>query len=132
MDSSALDYDLPPELIAQGPADPRDSSRLLVYDRASGAVRHRRFRDLPDELARDELVVVNDTRVIPARFTVRRASGGRAEVLLLEPVGDGLWEALARPSARLRAGTTLGPVELVEALGGGRWLVRLAGEPDGE
>src|ERR1700737_1792515 len=77
MDSAALDYDLPAELIAQQPADPRDSSRLLVYERATGAVRHRRFRDLPEELTRGELVVVNDSRVIPARLRLRRGGGGR-------------------------------------------------------
>ena len=132
MDSSALDYDLPADLIAQKPAEPRDSSRLLVFERASGEVRHRRFRELPDELTRGELVVVNDSRVIPARLRLQRQGGGAAEVLLLEPAGDGVWEALARPSAKLRAGTRLGPVELVEPLGAGRWLVRLDGEPDGE
>src|SRR6516225_12236145 len=132
MDSSTLDYDLPADLIAQKPAEPRDSSRLLVFDRASGDVRHRRFRELPDELTRGELVVVNDSRVIPARLRLQRPGGGAAEVLLLEPAGEGLWEALARPSARLRAGAQLGPVELLEPLGHGRWLVRLDGEPDGE
>jgi S-adenosylmethionine:tRNA ribosyltransferase-isomerase len=132
MDSSALDYDLPQELIAQRPADPRDASRLLVYERETGAVRHRCFRELPEELTRGELVVVNDSRVVPARLRLRRPGGGAAEVLLLEALGDGLWEALARPSARLRAGTRLGAVELVEELGEGRWLVRLQGEPAGE
>ncbi len=132
MDSSALDYDLPPELIAQQPAEPRDSSRLLVYDRATGEVRHRRFRELPEELTRGELLVVNDSRVIPARLRTRRPGGGAAEVLLLEQRDEGLWEALARPSARLRAGMRLGPAELVEPLDAGRWLVRLDGEPDGE
>jgi S-adenosylmethionine:tRNA ribosyltransferase-isomerase len=132
MDSAALDYDLPQELIAQQPADPRDSSRLLVYDRATGEVRHRRFRELPDELTREVLVAVNDSRVVPARLRLLRPGGGAAEVLLLEALGDGRWEALARPSARLRAGQQLGPVELVEPLGEGRWIVRLDGEPDGE
>ena len=128
MDSSALDYELPAGLIAQQPADPRDSSRLLVYERASGAVRHRRFHELPEELRRGELVVVNDSRVIPARLKLRRPGGGAAEVLLLEQAEGGLWEALARPSGRLRAGARLGPVELVESLGEGRWFVRLHGE----
>jgi S-adenosylmethionine:tRNA ribosyltransferase-isomerase len=132
MDSEALDYDLPQELIGQRPTDPRDASRLLVYDRATADVRHRRFRELPEELARGELVVVNDSRVVPARLRLRRPGGGAAEVLLLEQVDEGLWEALARPSARLRAGMELGPVELVEPLGEGRWLVRLRGEPEGE
>jgi len=131
MDSSVLEYDLPPELIAQRPVEPRDSSRLLVHDRATGETSHRRFRDLPDELAPGELTVVNDTRVVPARIAARRPGGGRSEVLLLEPVDDGLWEALARPSTKLRVGMSLGPVELVEALGEGRWRVRLTGEPDG-
>jgi S-adenosylmethionine:tRNA ribosyltransferase-isomerase len=95
-------------------------------------VRHRRFDELPEELTRGELVVVNDSRVIPARLRLQRPGGGAAEVLLLEPAGDGAWEALARPSAKLRVGMRLGAVELVEPLGGGRWIVRLEGEPDGE
>jgi S-adenosylmethionine:tRNA ribosyltransferase-isomerase len=132
MDTSQLDYELPAELIAQRPAERRDESRLLVYERATGDVRHRRFSELPDELT-DELVVVNDTRVIPARLRLRRPGGGEAEVLLLEPVGpDGVWEGLARPSRRLRAGQRLGPVELLEPLGEGRWRLRLEGEPAGE
>jgi S-adenosylmethionine:tRNA ribosyltransferase-isomerase len=132
MRTAELDYELPPELIAQRPLERRDESRLLVAERASGEVRHRQFRDLLSELPEGALVVVNDTRVIPARIRVRRETGGEAEVLLLEPVDDGLWEALARPTRRLRAGTRLGPVELVEHTGGGRWLVRLEGQPDGE
>ena len=126
-----LDYDLPPELVAQRPLERRDESRLLVYDGATGDVRHRTFADVREELA-GHLVVVNDTRVLPARLHVERPGGGRAEVLLLEPLGDGLWEALARPTRRLRPGMTLGPAELVEHLGEGRWRVRLTGEPAGE
>lgn len=126
---SELDYDLPPELIAQHPAQRRDESRLLVYDRATGAVRHRVFSDLPDELPQGTLTVVNDTRVVPARIRIGRPKG---EVLLLERVGDTTWEALARPTKRLRAGRRYGPVELLEHLGEGRWRVRLDGEPAGE
>jgi len=130
MKLSELDYSLPPELIAQRPLARRDDSRLLVYDRSSRAVRHRRFTELPEELERDELVVVNDTRVIPARIRIERPRG---EVLLLERTGeDRLWEGLARPTRRLRAGRRYGPVELVEHLGEGRWLLRLDGEPAGE
>ena len=124
-----LDYDLPPELIAQHPAERRDESRLLVFDRASGEVRHRVFSELPEELPPGALTVVNDTRVVPARIRLERPRG---EVLLLEPVGEGTWEALARPTRRLRAGRRYGPVELLEHLGEGRWLVRLEGEPAGE
>jgi len=130
MKLSELDYALPPELIAQRPLGRRDDSRLLVYDRASGDVRHRRFSELPDELGPDELVVVNDTRVIPARIRIEQPRG---EVLLLERTDqNGLWEGLARPTKRLRAGRRYGPVELVEHLGEGRWLLRLEGEPAGE
>ncbi len=130
MKLSELDYELPPELIAQRPLARRDESRLLVYDRETEAVRHRRFSDLPEELAPDELVVVNDTRVLPARIRIERPRG---EVLLLERRGEnGLWEGLARPTRRLRAGGRYGPVELVEHLGEGRWLLRLEGAPAGE
>jgi S-adenosylmethionine:tRNA ribosyltransferase-isomerase len=128
MKSSALDYDLPPELIAQRPAERRDASRLLVYDRASGAVRHRSFADLPDEVA-DALVVVNDTRVVPARIRLERPRG---EVLLVERLNGDLWEGLARPTRRLRPGRRYGDVELLEHLGEGRWRLRLHGEPAGE
>jgi S-adenosylmethionine:tRNA ribosyltransferase-isomerase len=132
METAQLEYELPPELIAQRPAQRRDESRLLVFDRATGNVRHRRFSEFPEELS-EELVVVNDTRVIPARLRLPRPGGGEAEVLLLERTGpDGLWEGLARPSRRLRVGQRLGPVELVEPLGEGRWLLRLQGEPAGE
>jgi S-adenosylmethionine:tRNA ribosyltransferase-isomerase len=130
MKLSELDYELPAELIAQRPLERRDDSRLLVYDRASGDVRHRRFSELPDELRPDELVVVNDTRVLAARIRIEQPRG---EVLLLERRdGNGLWEGLARPTRRLRAGRRYGPVELVEHLGEGRWLLRLDGEPEGE
>jgi S-adenosylmethionine:tRNA ribosyltransferase-isomerase len=133
METSALEYELPPELIAQRPVERRDESRLPVYERASGDIRHRRFSELAEELSPDELVVVNDTRVIPARLRLRRPGGGEAEVLLLEHVGpDGIWEGLARPSRRLRPGQRLGPVELLEPLGEGRWRLRLEGEPAGE
>jgi S-adenosylmethionine:tRNA ribosyltransferase-isomerase len=130
MKVSELDYELPPELIAQRPAERRDESRLLVYDRATGAVRHRRFSELPDELGQGELVVANDSRVVPARIPIERPRG---EVLLLERRGeDGVWEGLARPTRRLRAGRRYGAVQLLEHLGEGRWLLRLEGEPAGE
>jgi S-adenosylmethionine:tRNA ribosyltransferase-isomerase len=133
MKSSELDYELPAELIAQRPLERRDHSRLLVCERATGAVRHCRFDELPAELPPDTLTVVNDTRVLPARLRLRRPGGGAAEVLLLERLGEnGLWEGLARPSRRLRAGQRLGPVELLAPLGQGRWRLRLEGEPAGE
>ena len=132
MKRAELEYSLPPELIAQHPAERRDDSRLLVFEKASGEVRHRVFRELPDELS-GELVAVNDSRVVPARLRLERPGGGEAEVLLLEPRnGPGEWEGLARPSRRLKPGQKLGPVELLEHLGDGRWRLWLDGEPDGE
>ena len=126
MDAHELDYDLPPELIAQHPAEQRDESRLLVYSRARGSVSHHVFRELPELVG--GLAVVNDTRVVPARIALDRPRG---EVLLLEPVGGGEWIALARPTRRLQPGRRYGPVELVEHLGEGRWRVRLDGDPAG-
>jgi S-adenosylmethionine:tRNA ribosyltransferase-isomerase len=127
MRTDQLDYELPSELIAQHPASPRDSARLLVSDRGS-AVRHRRFSDLPDELWEEDLVVINDTRVLPVRVRTRRETGGAAEVLLIEPAGDGRWEALVRPYRRLRDGERLGAggleIEICEHLGEGRAIVR--------
>jgi S-adenosylmethionine:tRNA ribosyltransferase-isomerase len=129
MKTRELEYDLPPELIAQHPVARRDESRLLVYDRVSERVDHRRFAELPDVIG-VALTVVNDTRVVPARIALDRPSG---EVLLLERLDDdGLWEGLARPTRRLRAGGRYGPVELLEHLGEGRWRLRLHGEPDGQ
>jgi S-adenosylmethionine:tRNA ribosyltransferase-isomerase len=130
MKADELEYELPPELIAQRPLERRDESRLLVYQRDSGVLRHRIFSELPDELQRDELAVVNDTRVVPARIPIERPRG---EVLLVERLDEaGTWEALARPTRRLRAGRRYGPVELLEHLGQGRWRVRLDGEPAGD
>src|SRR5438477_9905234 len=100
MKLSELDYSLPPELIAQRPLERRDDSRLLVYERASGAVRHRRFSELPEELGRDELVVVNDTRVIPARIRIERPRG---VVMILVRRGDnGFWEGLVGQNRCIR------------------------------
>src|SRR6266581_6192669 len=128
MELSELDYELPPELIAQDPAERRDASRLLVYERGTGAVRHRTFDELPEEL-QGELVVVNDTKVVPARIPIESPRG---EVLLLERLAGDLWEGLARPTRRLKAGRRYGDVELIEHLGEGRWRLRLHGPPAGE
>jgi S-adenosylmethionine:tRNA ribosyltransferase-isomerase len=132
MDTSALEYELPRELIAQTPTVQRDASRLLVYRRSTGQLEHQTFRELPGLLG-GELLVLNDTRVVPVRLRLTRESGGEVEVLLLERRdGNGAWEAIARQTRRLRPGERLGPVLLEEPLGNGRWLVRLEGEPRGE
>ena len=104
MRTSDFDYELPPEAIAQEPAAERDASRLMVLPRDGGAIRHHVFRDLPELLAPGDLVVVNRSRVIPARLLGRRARGGEAEILLLRDRGEGHWEAMVRPGRHLRPG----------------------------
>ena len=108
MRTSDFDYELPSELIAQTPVEPRDSSRLLALDRATGRTEHRRFTDVPDYLRPGDLMVFNQSRVIPARLLgVRDDNGGRVELLLLRRQAEGLWQALARPGRRLRPGATV-------------------------
>ncbi|MFM1873267.1 MAG: hypothetical protein RL398_2689 [Planctomycetota bacterium] len=125
-----FDFDLPPELIATQPMEPRDASRLLVVDRGGGERRHRIFRDLPEFLRAGDLLVVNDTRVRPWRLRGRRATGGAVESLLLDVRGD-LAEGYVKPSKKLAPGMRVAmedgqlELEMLEALGGGRWRLRL-------
>ena len=133
-----FDYHLPDDRIAQTPVEPRDASRLLV-DRGSGDPEHRVVRDLPDVLRPGDLLVVNETKVIPARLALRRATGGAAEVLLLEPL-DGareVWEALVRPAKRLKVGEVLRSADGVDVVeigertpAGDTFTVRLLGSVD--
>jgi S-adenosylmethionine:tRNA ribosyltransferase-isomerase len=127
--TSELDYELPEALIAQRPAEPRDSSRLMVVDARAGTIAHYVFRGLPRFLRPGDALVLNETKVLPARLLGRRPGGGEVELLFLRDLG-GRWEVLARPSKRLRPGMTLSvggdELELVENLGEGRW--RVAGE----
>ena len=107
-----FDYDLPEALIALHPADRRDASRMLVVDRAAGAIRHGAFADLPESLRAGDLLVLNDTKVLPARLFGRRATGGRVEFLLTEKLdgprdGRETWRVLVGSSKRLRAGETV-------------------------
>ncbi len=103
--TSDYDYDLPQHLIAQSPAQPRDSSRLLVLHRDSGSMDHSSFRSLPDHLREGDLLVMNDSRVVPARLLGRRAAtGGKAELVLLHRLGGNTWKALGRPARALRPG----------------------------
>ena len=101
---SEFDYELPGERIAQEPLPERDASRLLVLDRATGAVSHREFRDLPELLRAGDLAVFNRSRVLPARLLGTRGKGGDAEILLLRDRGEGKWEAMVRPGRYLRPG----------------------------
>ena len=126
MDVAAFDYDLPPAAIAQTPVEPRSAARLLV---ATDPISHRRVADLPSLVGPGDVIVVNETKVIPARLHLRKQTGGAAEVLLLEPTSDGWWEALVRPGRRLPAGTLLfhgkvAVVEIGDEVADGRRLVR--------
>ena len=126
-----FDYDLPERAIAQTPAEPRDASRLLVMERSTGAVEHARFRDIGRWLTPDDLLVVNDSRVIPARLRGTRPGGGAAEILVLRQLPDApeAWEALVRPSRRLAPGANVllptgDRVEVGESLFDGTRAVR--------
>lgn len=115
MRTDDFDYDLPSGLIAQRPVEPRDSSRLIVLDRTSGQVDHRTFRDLPEYLREGDVLVVNETRVLPARLRgAKDETGGAVEVLLLRERYDMTWECLVKPGRRLKPGAriTFGDGEL--------------------
>ncbi len=137
MDTADFDYDLPPHLIAQEPARPRDSSRMLVLHHASAEIEHRGFRDFLSYLTPQDIVVLNDTRVIRARLLGRRyPGGGSAQVLLLAEREEGVWEALATPGRRLLPGRRIvfGEGELwaevlARTAAGGR-LLRFSGSGD--
>lgn len=106
MKTSDFDYHLPTELIAQTPIEPRDSSRLMVLNRRDGSIEHRRFFDLIDYLRSGDVLVLNESRVIPARLEGRKVdTGGRIEILLLRRLDAGMWEALLKPGKRVKTGT---------------------------
>ena len=132
---SDFDYELPPELIAQHPVPDRSASRLLVLDRAGGTTRHLHFRDLPALIPPGDLLVLNTSRVIPARLRGKREGGQDAEFLVVREQGDGTWLAMAHPGGKLKPGrrVTFGDdsaVEIVEVLGGGLRRVRFVGSLD--
>jgi len=108
--TSDFDYSLPPEFIAQTPVEPRDQSRLMVLRRSNVSVEHHRFSEIVDFLQPTDVLVLNDTRVIPARLKAQKGSGGKVEILLLRRLEPGLWEALVKPSKRVAVGDK---VELV-------------------
>jgi S-adenosylmethionine:tRNA ribosyltransferase-isomerase len=127
--TSDLDYRLPEALIAQRPAVPRDSSRLMVVDVRKQSIEHRVFRDLPRFLRSGDAVVLNETKVLPARLSVLRPGGGETELLFLRDLGSegNVWEVMARPSRRLRAGMALliadEELRVVKPLEEGRWVI---------
>ena len=108
MKTADFDYHLPPELIAQTPLERRDDSRLMVVSRGTGSLEHRRFYELDDCLQPGDVLVYNDSRVIPARLLGQRAgSGGKVELLLLRRLDRGVWETLAKPARRLKEGAVI-------------------------
>lgn len=107
MKKSDFYFDLPEELIAQTPLQQRDQSRLMLLDKQSGAVSHRRFFELPDLLREGDCLIMNDSRVLPARLLGSRLSGGSVELVLLRDLGDGRWECLSRPGRKTKPGTQL-------------------------
>ena len=123
-------YDLPEERIAQTPIEPRDHSRLMVVDRESGALEHRRFFELPELLRKGDLLVMNDSKVFPARlYGVKRTTGVHCEVLLLNRRSEDTWEALVRPGRRLKKGTIIDfseelSAEILETVEGGNRIVK--------
>jgi S-adenosylmethionine:tRNA ribosyltransferase-isomerase len=132
---SDFDYDLPPEQIAQHPLADRSASRLLVLERGNGAIRHLHFRDLPALIPARDVLVLNTSRVIPARLHGKRDSGTDAELLLVREQPDGTWLAMGHPGGKLKPGrrVTFGDdssVEIVEMLGGGLRHVRFVGALD--
>ncbi|MFZ8947263.1 MAG: tRNA preQ1(34) S-adenosylmethionine ribosyltransferase-isomerase QueA [Ilumatobacteraceae bacterium] len=137
LSADEFDYDLPPELIAQEPIEPRSAARLLV-DRGSRPSEHLQVSQFPDLVGEGDLVVVNETRVLPARLSLKRGSGGSVEILLLELVDGRRWRALARPGRKLREGEVLlssGEQEVVEIVGrdssdDGQFIVELLAEPE--
>jgi S-adenosylmethionine:tRNA ribosyltransferase-isomerase len=132
-----FDYHCPPELVAQRPAADRAASRLLVVDRATGGVSHRRFLELPSLLAPGDVLVLNVSRVIPARLTGIRENGRPAEILLVHPTPDGTWLAMVHPGGKLKAGRRVrfggdAVAEIVEVVGGGLRRVRFIGALDAQ
>jgi len=119
---SEFDYELPSEAIAQSPLEPRDSARLLIDRGQATEPTHGQIPDLVNELQPGDVMVVNDTRVIAARLRLNKTTGGSAEVFLLEPIGDGSWQALIRPARRLKPGTVLtgGPNDALRVVIGPR------------
>ena len=130
MKTSDYDYEFSKELIAQTPLEPRDASRLMVVPRNGGPVQHQVFSDLPDFLQAGDVLVFNDSRVVPARLYGRRTgTGGRVELLLLSRQAQGTWRALVRPGRRMRAGTTFEILGEGDSVAVGGEVV--AEEPDG-
>src|SRR6266853_1023399 len=135
MRTSDFEYDLPAELIAQDPLPDRAASRLLVLDRGSGGLRHGRFPDIVDLVAPEDVLVLNVSRVIPARLHGKRELGKVAELLLVRELPDGSWIAMGHPGGKLKPGrrVTFGDdsaVEIVEVLGGGLRRVKFVGQLD--
>ena len=123
MKTSDFEYELPQELIAQTPIEPRDQSRLLVLHKDDGAMEHHRFYAIADFFVPGDVLVLNDSRVIPARLLGRREGGGKAEILLLHRIEEGLWETLVKPSKHIDIGDKIEIMDKEEQTGGASGVV---------
>lgn len=137
MKTEKFDYSLPKELIAQSPRQPRDSSRLLVLERKNETIKEDVFKNIINYLNVGDILVLNNTRVIPARLPARRVSGGKAEVFLLRKLEKDKWEALVKPGAKLPSGAELSigediKVKILEKLGDGRRVLKFLPPGTGE
>ncbi|TES87331.1 MAG: tRNA preQ1(34) S-adenosylmethionine ribosyltransferase-isomerase QueA, partial [Dehalococcoidia bacterium] len=132
MKTSDFDYALPPALIAQTPVEPRDNSRLMVVNRAGDSIEHRHFHDIVDYLQAGDVLVFNESLVIPARLHGQKeASGGQVEILLLRRLEEGIWEALVRRGKRLRIGSRVAITEVSGGSPSPRIMAEVIGQGEG-
>lgn len=128
--TSDFDYNLPEELIAQTPCQKRSESRMMVLDKDLGKINHKHFFDIVDFLDENDVLVLNNTKVIPARLFGQKLTGAKVEAFLLKDLGNNKWEALLKPSKRINAGNVIkvSPelgVKAIELIEGGKWLIEL-------
>ena len=130
MNISEFDYNLPEELIAQFPAQKRELSRMLVLDRQSGEIAHKHFYDIVDLLSQDDVLILNNTKVIPARLLGEKDTGAKIEIFLLKNTDGKQWETLIKPSKRVKNGTIIKfgeelQAKVLERIPNDKWMVEL-------
>ena len=135
MNISEFDYNLPEELIAQFPTQKRELSRMLVLDRQSDKIEHKHFYDIVDFLSEDDVLILNNTKVIPARLLGEKDTGAKIEVFLLKNTDGKKWEALIKPSKRVKNGTIIKfseelKAEIIERIPNDKWMVELVYDGD--
>lgn len=133
MKLSEFDYHLPQELIAQKPADKRECSKMMVLDRSYQAVEHKYFYEIVDLLTPNDLLVINNTKVIKARVFAKKDTGANIEIFILRAIDDTTWECLLKPSKRIKSATKLYlknnfEVDVVDSIGDGKWIIKTPSE----